>query len=248
MKVDVVTIFPDAFDGVLGASIMRRAIEAGVVTVNLHDLRDSTEDKHRSVDDAPYGGGAGMVMRPEPWFRAIEELRAVPPVPHVVLCTPQGRPFSQQIAVELSRHERLILCAARYEGVDERVREHLVDEEISIGDYVLSGGEIPAMALLDAVVRLLPGALGSDESTQEESFNDSLLEYPHYTRPAEFRGWRVPDILLSGNHGEIARWRRGQRIRRTAQRRPDLLEGAEVSPEELDEWAFPVSDEGDAGT
>jgi len=239
MQIDVVTIFPDAFRGVLDASILGRAIEAGIVDIGLHDLRDWTDDKHRSVDDAPYGGGAGMVMRPGPWFRAIEELRSAPPAPHVVLCTPQGRPFSQQIAKELAQRDRLILCAARYEGVDERVREHLVDDEISIGDYVLSGGEIPAMVLIDAVVRLLPGALGSDESTVEESFNDSLLEYPHYTRPAEFRGWQVPEVLLGGNHAKIARWRRGQRIRRTAQRRPDLLAGADVTPEELDDWAVP---------
>jgi tRNA (guanine37-N1)-methyltransferase len=239
MQIDVVTIFPDAFRGVLDASILGRAIEAGIVDVGLHDLRDWTDDKHRSVDDAPYGGGAGMVMRPEPWFRAIEELRSAPPAPHVVLCTPQGRPFTQEIAGELAQRDRLILCAARYEGVDERVREHLVDDEISIGDYVLSGGEIPAMVLIDAVVRLLPGALGSDQSTLEESFNDSLLEYPHYTRPAAFRDWHVPDVLLSGNHAEIARWRRGQRIRRTAQRRPDLLAGADVTQEELDEWALP---------
>ena len=239
MHIDVVTIFPDAFAGVLGASILGRAIEAGIVDVGLHDLREWTDDKHRSVDDAPYGGGAGMVMRPEPWFRAIEELRAAPPAPHVVLCTPQGRAFNQEIANELAQRERLILCAARYEGVDERVREHLVDDEISIGDYVLSGGEIPAMVLIDAVVRLLPGALGSDESTVEESFNDSLLEYPHYTRPAEFRGWQVPAVLLSGNHGEITRWRRGQRIRRTAARRPDLLAGADLTQAELDDWAQP---------
>jgi tRNA (guanine37-N1)-methyltransferase len=239
MQIDVVTIFPDAFRGVLDASILGRAIEAGIVDIGLHDLRDWTDDKHRSVDDAPYGGGAGMVMRPGPWFRAIEELRSAPPAPHVVLCTPQGRPFSQEIAKELAQRDRLILCAARYEGVDERVREHLVDREISIGDYVLSGGEIPAMVLIDAVVRLLPGALGSEESTVEESFNDSLLEYPHYTRPAEFRGWQVPEVLLGGNHAKIARWRRGQRIRRTAQRRPDLLAGADVTPEELDDWAVP---------
>jgi tRNA (guanine37-N1)-methyltransferase len=242
MQIDVVTIFPDAFRGVLDASILGRAIEAGIVDIGLHDLRDWTDDRHRSVDDAPYGGGAGMVMRPGPWFRAIEELRSAPPAPHVVLCTPQGRPFSQEIAKELAQRDRLILCAARYEGVDDRVREHLVDDEISIGDYVLSGGEIPAMVLIDAVVRLLPGALGSDESTVEESFNDSLLEYPHYTRPAEFRGWQVPEVLLGGNHAKIARWRRGQRIRRTAQRRPDLLAGADVTPEELDDWAVPDDD------
>ena len=238
MQIDVVTIFPDAFTGVLSASILGRAIEAGIVDVRLHNLRDWTDDKHRSVDDAPYGGGAGMVMRPEPWFRAIEELRLAPPVPHVVLCTPQGRPFNQAIANELAQRERLILCSGRYEGVDERVREHLVDDEISIGDYVLSGGEIPAMVLIDAVTRLLPGTLGSEASTIEESFNDSLLEYPHYTRPPEFRGWHVPDVLLSGNHAEIARWRRGQRVRRTAQRRPDLLPGAYVDGEEFNEWAL----------
>lgn len=229
MRIDVVTIFPEMFDGPFGASIIRRARDAGLVDLRVHDLRAWTSDRHRTVDDAPYGGGAGMVMRPEPWFAAVEALRSEPPPGRVMLLTPQGRPFSQARARDLAGAQRLILCAARYEGVDERVRRHLVDEEISVGDYVLSGGELPAMVVVDAVVRLLPGALGSAESVEEESFNDALLEYPHYTRPPDFRGWRVPDVLLSGNHAEIGRWRRAQRIERTARRRPDLLARANLT-------------------
>ena len=225
-RIDIVSIFPELFDAPLSTGVLRRAREAGVVTVHAHDLRDWTTDKHRSVDDAPYGGGAGMVMRPEPWFAAVEALRAAAaPSGRAVLLTPQGRPFTQAIARELAAEPRLILMAARYEGIDERVREHLADDEISIGDYVLSGGEIPAMVLAEAVVRLLPGALGSPESLAEESHQDGLLEYPHYTRPPDFRGWTVPDILRSGDHARIEAWRRQQRLDRTARRRPDLLGG-----------------------
>ena len=225
-RIDIVSIFPELFDAPLNTGVLRRAREAGVVTVHAHDLRDWTTDKHRSVDDAPYGGGAGMVMRPEPWFAAVEALRAAAAPPgRAVLLTPQGRPFTQAIARELAAEPRLILMAARYEGIDERVREHLADDEISIGDYVLSGGEIPAMVLAEAVVRLLPGALGSPESLAEESHQDGLLEYPHYTRPPDFRGWTVPDILRSGDHARIEAWRRQQRLDRTARRRPDLLGG-----------------------
>ncbi len=239
MRIDIVFIFPEMFGGPFGASIIRRAAEAGLVQITLHDLRDWTDDRHRTVDAAPYGGGAGMVMRAEPWFRAVDSLRESGPRGRTVLMTPQGRPFTQALAGEFAEEDRLILCAARYEGIDERVRAHLVDDEVSIGDFVVSGGEVPAMMIVDAVVRLLPGALGSADSVVEESFNDELLEYPHYTRPAEFRGWSVPDVLLGGNHAEIARWRRGQRIRRTADRRPDLLARADVSQAELDEWALP---------
>ncbi len=240
MRIDIVSVFPQMFESPFGASIIKRAADAGLVEIALHDLRDWTDDRHRTVDDAPYGGGAGMVMRPEPWFRAVEQLQESPPVGRVILLTPQGRPLTQALVADLAQEERLILCAARYEGIDERVREHLVDDEISVGDYVLSGGELPAMVVVDAVVRLLPGALGSAESLLEESFNDSLLEYPHYTRPPDFRGWTVPPVLLSGDHAKIDRWRRGQRIRRTAQRRPDLLADGDVTPDELEEWSDPT--------
>jgi tRNA (guanine37-N1)-methyltransferase len=239
MRIDIVSIFPEMFDGPFGASIIKRAVDARLVEIALHDLRDWTDDRHRSVDDAPYGGGAGMVMRVEPWFRAVESLREAAPRGRTVLMTPQGKPFTQALAAEFAQEDRLILCAARYEGIDERVREHLIDDELSIGDFVVSGGEVPAMVVVDAVVRLLPGALGSADSVVEESFNDDLLEYPHYTRPAEFRGWPVPAVLLGGNHAEIAAWRRGQRIRRTADRRPDLLARSDVRQDELDEWALP---------
>ncbi len=240
MRIDIVSVFPQMFDGPFGASIIKRAADAGLVEIALHDLRDWTDDRHRTVDDAPYGGGAGMVMRPEPWFRAVEQLQESLPPGRVILLTPQGRPLTQSLVADLAQEERLILCAARYEGIDERVREHLVDDEISVGDYVLSGGELPAMVVVDAVVRLRPGALGSAESLLEESFNDSLLEYPHYTRPPDFRGWTVPPVLLSGDHAKIDRWRRGQRIRRTAQRRPDLLADADVTAAEREEWADPT--------
>ncbi len=232
MRIDIITIFPEMFAGVLDASIIGRAREAGLLRLAIHDLRNWTTDKHRSVDDAPYGGGAGMVMRPEPWFRSIEALRESPPRGRAILLTPQGRLLRQPMLRELAAEERLILLCGRYEGVDERVREHLVDDEISVGDYVLSGGELPAMTLVDAVTRLLPGVLGSDQSLEEESHTGGLLEYPHYTRPAEFRGWSVPDILLSGDHAKIDAWRREQRLRRTAKRRPDLLDGAILTEKE----------------
>ena len=224
MQIDIISIFPQMLVDPLDLSIVGRAQEAGLVTIDRHDLRDWTDDKHRTVDDAPYGGGAGMVMRPEPWFRAVESLRETGPRGRVVLLTPQGRPLTQTILAELATVDRLVLLCGRYEGVDERVRDHLVDDEISIGDYVLSGGEIPAMVLVEATVRLIPGVLGSDASLDEESHQGGLLEYPHYTRPADFRGWRVPDILLSGDHAAIARWRQMQRQQRTAERRPDLLQ------------------------
>ena len=222
VRIDIVTIFPEMFVGPFDASIIRRARDADLVEIAIHDLRDWTKDKHRSVDDAPFGGGPGMVMRPEPWFGALESLRETAPPGRAILLTPQGRPLTQSIAAELAAEQRLILMCGRYEGVDERVRG-LADDEISVGDYVLSGGEPAAIVLVDALVRLLPGALGSADSTAEESFNDGLLEYPHYTRPADFRGQAVPDVLLSGNHAEIARWREEQRLQRTRDRRPDLL-------------------------
>ena len=227
MRIDVLTLFPEAFSGPLQASILGRALASGIVTVELHNIRDYATDRHSIVDDYAYGGGPGMVMKPEPLAASIEAIRGMAtPAGRTVLLTPQGRLLNQAIVDELAQEERLILVCGHYEGVDERIREHFVDDEISIGDYVLSGGEIAALVVIDAVVRRQPGTLGSEESLLEESHSDGLLEYPQYTRPPEFRGWRVPDILLSGNHGEIARWRRRQRILRTANRRPDLLEKA----------------------
>jgi tRNA (guanine37-N1)-methyltransferase len=233
MRIDIVTIFPEMVRAPLETSILARARAAGIVDIAVHDLRDWTDDRHRSVDDAPYGGGAGMVMRPEPLFRCVEQLREdVEPAGRVVLLTPQGRLLNQKGAQELSEVERLILLCGRYEGVDERVRLHLADDELSIGDYVLGGGELAALVVVETVVRLLPGALGSAASLDEESHAGGLLEYPHYTRPPDFRGWTVPDVLLSGNHAEIARWRRAQRVRRTTARRPDLLDQAEFRDED----------------
>ncbi len=229
MQVDIVTLFPDVFVPVFGSSIIKRAQESGCVTVTIHDLRAYTHDKRRTVDDRPFGGGPGMVMKPEPIFEAVEaiELLRHADAPsssacQVVLMSPQGVRLTQAKAQELSSFSHLLIICGHYEGVDERVRA-LIDQEISIGDYVLTGGEIPAMALVDAVVRLLPGALGHAEATNEESFQDGLLEYPHYTRPVRFRGMSVPGVLRSGNHEEIGAWRRAQAIKRTAHVRPDLL-------------------------
>jgi tRNA (guanine37-N1)-methyltransferase len=224
MRFDIITIFPDILRGVFDFGIIRRAVEAGLVEINIHDLRDSTYDRHRQVDDRPFGGGAGMVMKPEPLFRAVEAITEGAAGLDVVLLSPQGRLFDQQIAQEYSRKDRVVLICGRYEGIDERVAEHLVSDELSIGDYVLSGGEIPAMVVVDAVTRLLPGALGCEQSAETESFVGGLLDYPHYTRPAEYRGYRVPDILLSGHHAEIEAWRRRKAIEKTARRRPDLIE------------------------
>ncbi len=233
MRIDVLTLFPEMFSGPLQASILGRAIEGGLVEVVLHNIRDYAEDKHHVVDDYPFGGGPGMVMKPEPLFAAAEAVAEMHAAKgHVVLLTPQGRLLTQSIGDELSLRERLILVCGHYEGVDERVRERLVDDEISIGDYVLSGGELPAMVLIDVVVRRLPGALGSEESLTEESHAQGLLEYPQYTRPAEFRGWQVPEVLLSGHHAQIAAWRRRQSILRTARRRPDLLARAALTEAE----------------
>jgi tRNA (guanine37-N1)-methyltransferase len=224
VRIDVLTLFPGIFKGPLDESILKRARDAGLIDIHLHDIRDWATDKHRTVDDYPYGGGAGMVMKPEPIFAAVEAVQQmVEPSGRVILLTPQGRVFSQAIARELSSEPRLLLLCGRYEGVDERVREHLVDDEISIGDYVLGGGELPAMVLIETVARLVPGVLGSEESLAHESHTGGLLEYPQYTRPEDFRGWKVPDVLLSGNHGEVEKWRNQQRLERTRRRRPDLL-------------------------
>ena len=230
MHIDIFTLFPEMFQGPFNFSILKRAIDHGLVSMNIHNIRDYTHDKHHTVDDYAYGGGAGMILKPEPIFEAVESIKSnikpeIGELP-VILLTPQGRLFSQQIAQELSAYSHLILICGRYEGVDERVREHLVTDEISIGDYVLSGGELAAMVVVDTVVRLLPGVLGSEASLMEDSHVDGLLEYPQYTRPVEYRGWSVPEVLLSGNHAQIAKWRREQSIQRTSERRPELLDKA----------------------
>ncbi len=234
-RYDVLTIFPGIFRGPLDETILRRALDAGLVEIALHDLRDWTHDRHRTVDDYPFGGGPGMLLKPEPIFEAVEAIQplAEPPA-SVVLLTPQGRRLDRELVAELAALPRLLLICGRYEGVDERVRTQLVDLEVSVADVVVSGGELPALLLLDALVRQIPGVLGGDGSLTEESFEGGLLEYPQYTRPAEFREWGVPDVLLSGHHAEIARWRREQRLQRTLERRPDLLAGADLTPEERD--------------
>jgi len=222
MRVDVVTLFPAMFAGPLDESIVRRARDAGILDLRVHDLRRWTQDRHKTVDDRPFGGGPGMVLKPEPLFEAVESLRGEGT--RVVLTSPSGRLFDQGLAREWAGSGHLIFLSGSYEGYDERIREHLVDDDVSIGDYVLTNGALPVMVMVDAVTRLLPGVLGDDASSVDESFSNGLLEYPHYTRPAEFRGWGVPEVLMSGNHAEIERWRRAQAARRTAERRPDLWE------------------------
>jgi tRNA (guanine37-N1)-methyltransferase len=222
MQIDVITLFPEMLDGFLGQSMMKRAAKAGYVTFNGLNLRDFTEDKHRTTDERPFGGGPGMVMKPEPIFKAVESVRTE--TSRVILMCPQGKPFTQRRAQELSREGHLIFVCGHYEGVDERIREALVDEEISIGDYVLTNGVLPAAVVIDAVVRLIPGVLGGEGAAEQESFSEPLLEYPQYTRPPEFRGMKVPEELLTGNHAAIAAWRRKQSEKRTSARRPDLLD------------------------
>lgn len=234
MRIDIMTIFPQMFDSLFNYSIVGRARERGLLDVRLHDIRTYTHDKHHIVDDYPFGGGPGMVLKSEPIFEAVEAVTkesgvAISPT---ILLSPQGRLFNQKIAQELAGYEHFILICGRYEGVDERVAEHLASDEISVGDYVLSGGEVASMVVVDCVVRLLPGAVGSEESVAGDSHMDGLLEYPQYTRPAEYRNWIVPAVLLSGNHNQIARWRRQQSLLRTAKRRPDLLEKAVLSEED----------------
>jgi tRNA (guanine37-N1)-methyltransferase len=221
MKIDVLTLFPEMFAGPLDVSIIKRARAGGILDLRIHNLRDHTHDRHKTVDDKPFGGGPGMVLKPEPIFEAVEAL--ADEKTHVILVTPVGRTFSQAIARELMHYEHLLFICGSYEGFDERVREALADDELSIGDYVLTNGGLAAMVVIDAVTRLLPGALGDDESARDESFSQGLLEYPHYTRPAEFRGMKVPEVLLSGNHAEIQKWRQEQAKLRTKLRRPDLL-------------------------
>lgn len=226
MHFDIFTLFPDMFRGPFSESMLKRAQERGFLSIVLHNIRESTSDKHHIVDDYPYGGGAGMVMKPEPIFTAVEAAYQGGPI---ILLSPQGRLFNQQLARTLAQEARVTLICGHYEWIDERVREHLVTDEISIGDFVLTGGELAAMIIIDATSRLLPGVLGGEESTLEESHSGGMLEYPHYTRPPDFRGWRVPDVLLSGNHAQIARWRRKEAIRRTKARRPDLFEKLDLS-------------------
>ena len=231
MRIHIFTLFPEMFRGPFDHSIVQRAQERGLVQILLHNIREYAHDRHRTVDDYPYGGGAGMVLKPGPLFEAVEALSSSPEVP-VVLLSPQGRLFTQREAERLAQREEFILLCGHYEGVDERVREHLATEELSIGDYVLTGGELPAMVVVDAVVRLLPHALGHAEAAADDSHTSGLLQYPQYTRPARFRGWSVPQVLLSGHHAQVAQWRRQQALLRTLQRRPDLLEQASLSQED----------------
>jgi tRNA (guanine37-N1)-methyltransferase len=228
MRIDIITLFPEICRAPLNESMMKRAQENGALDLHIHNLRAWTRDKHHVVDDAPFGGGQGMVMKPEPIFAAVEDLRSESgktsnTKPKVILMSPTGRRFDQSLATELSHESHLVIVCGHYEGVDHRVVEHLIDEEISIGDYVLTNGAIAAVVLVDAIVRLIPGVLGDEQSAHDDSFREGLLEGPQYTRPAEFRGWKVPEILLSGNHGEIAKWRKGQAKKRTREKRPDLL-------------------------
>ncbi|HHY59192.1 MAG TPA: tRNA (guanosine(37)-N1)-methyltransferase TrmD [Clostridia bacterium] len=246
MRIDVLTIFPEMFHSPLNTSILKRAIEKGILEVGLTNFRDYATDKHRRVDDYPYGGGSGMVMKPEPIFRAwsaVKEKVKAGVHPRTILLSPQGKLFNQQLAWELSKEEHLILVCGHYEGIDERVRLLLQPEEISIGDYILTGGELGALVIIDAVCRLLPGVLGDEQSAREETFSGGLLEYPQYTRPREFMGLSVPEVLLSGHHAKISQWRRQQSLLRTKKRRPDLLEKAPLTPEER-EWLANLEWEG----
>ena len=233
MRIDILSLFPKMFDGPFGESIIKRATDRGLASVFVHNIRDFTHDKHRTVDDYPYGGGNGMILKPDPLFEAVESIKEMigDSSAPVILLTPQGRLFCHQVAQELSKQQNLILICGHYEGVDERVTDYLVTDEISIGEYVLTGGELAAMVVVDAVVRLLPDVLGSEQAAKDDSYVDGLLEYPQYTRPPVYRGWEVPAILLSGNHQEVAKWRCEQAIKRTLERRPDLLGKAALSEE-----------------
>lgn len=241
MQFEVFTLLPEVFPSYLESSIIKRAIERGLIEVRVHNIREYAHDKHHTTDDTPYGGGGGMVMKPEPIFEAVEsvlEFTAPPPPPTndsgtpIILLSPQGRVFNQKVAGELSRYKRIALVCGRYEGVDERVREHLVTDEISVGDYVLTGGELPALTIIDAVTRLIPGVLGDPTGAEDDSHAMGLLEYPQYTKPAGFRGWKVPDVLASGDHAKIDAWRREQAVIRTLRSRPDMLEKTELSEKE----------------
>lgn len=231
MNIHVLSLFPDMFTGVFGSSILKKAQEKQAVSLAVTDIREFSENKHKQVDDYPYGGGAGMVLKPEPMFNAVEAITEGRK-PRIILMCPQGERFSQAKAEELAQEEDLVFLCGHYEGYDERIREHLVTDEISIGDFVLTGGELAAMTVIDAVVRLIPGVLGQADSHIQDSFSTGLLEHPHYTRPADFRGMKVPDVLTSGNHAKIEQWRMEQSLKRTLERRPDLLEHYELSPEQ----------------
>ena len=234
MRIDILTLFPQLFDAPFGFGIFKRAIENGLIQINPINIRDYTHDKHHTADDSPYGGGAGMVMKPQPIFEAVDDIKEKSEDKDfpVILLTPQGRLFNHKIALELSLHSHIVLICGHYEGIDERVPEHLATDCISIGDYVLTGGEVPALVIADAVLRLVPGVLGSEDSPLDDSHAHGLLEYPQYTRPPEYRGLKVPEILLSGNHAQIAKWRREQIIKRTLERRPELLDNAELGKDD----------------
>ncbi|GAB4502007.1 MAG: tRNA (guanosine(37)-N1)-methyltransferase TrmD [Anaerolineales bacterium] len=235
MRFDVFTLLPETLSPYLNASILQKAAARGLIEVRLHNIRDYAHDRHHTTDDAPYGGGGGMVMKPEPIFEAVESVLGAPPACPVILLSPQGRVFNQRVAAELARHEQIALICGRYEGFDERIRQHLATEELSIGDYVLTGGELPALIVIDALARLIPGVLGDPTGADDDSHASGLLEYPHYTRPPEFRGWQVPEILLTGDHAKIERWRRDQALARTQQKRPDMLKNQPLSPRD---WQF----------
>ena len=245
MEFDVFTLLPEIFPSYLESSILLRARQRSLIDVRVHNIRDWATDRHHVTDDEPYGGGGGMVMKPEPVFSAVEGVLGPQPDGQIILMTPQGRVFDQKIALELSHQPHLALICGRYEGVDERIRAHLVTDEISIGDYVLTGGELPALIVIDAVARLLPGVLGDPDGPFDDSHAGGLLEYPHFTRPPEFRGWNVPEILLSGDHGKIARWRREQSLARTRARRPDLLKDAPLTDADQ-EFLDHLREEGDS--
>lgn len=232
IKFDVLSIFPEMFSSPLNFSLLKKAQEKGLLNICLHDIRNWANDKHKMTDDAPYGGGCGMVMKVEPVEKTLAAIRNPEDDPLVVLMTPQGETFNQKIAAQLAEKKQIIIICGRYEGVDERIREHLVDREISIGDYILTGGELAALVLIDAVSRLIPDVLGNPESILGESFSLNLLEYPQYTRPAEYKGWMVPDVLLSGNHAQIEHWQKYESLKRTYQRRPDLLKKIKLSAED----------------
>lgn len=232
MNIHVLSLFPEMFTGVFGSSILKKAQEKGAVSLAVSDIREFSTNKHKQVDDYPYGGGAGMVLKPEPMFQAVETITEGRK-PRIILMCPQGERFTQKKAEELAKEEDLVFLCGHYEGYDERIRQHLVTDEISVGDFVLTGGELPAMTVIDAVVRLLPGVLGQEDSHIQDSFSTGLLEHPHYTRPADFRGMKVPDVLLSGNHANIEKWRQQQSFKRTFERRPDLLDQMELTTEQL---------------
>jgi tRNA (guanine37-N1)-methyltransferase len=245
MRIDVFTLFPQVFQPYLETSIIHRAIVRELVLINLHNIRDWTTDRHHVTDDEPYGGGGGMVMKPEPIFAAVEGVLGEESDCPVILLTPQGRLFNQSIAYELSEEPKLAFLSGRYEGIDERVRQYLVTDEISIGDYVLTGGELPSLVLIDTIIRLLPGVLGDPDGALDDSHASGLLEYPHYTRPADFRNWEVPEVLLSGDHARVARWRREQSLLRTLRRRPDLLEMTKLNEEDQEFLAKHGQDDAD---